>query len=229
MTPHPLDNPLWESLTSRHAALARRHGDVVRYPAEVAPFLAVATDGVDAAAALDALVAPDESVYLLGRTPSVPAGWRLEGPTWLAQMVCRARVAEADGPAIIALTEAHRADVLALTALVYPHYFRPRTMDLGRYFGIYLAGRLAAMIGERMGTDDYQEISAVCTHPDFHGRGYARHLLTWLSNDVHERGRTPFLHVSQDNHRAIRLYEQNGYGDRREIAFWSLRRHEGVD
>jgi GNAT superfamily N-acetyltransferase len=224
MTTHPLDNPLWEALTSRHAAVARRQGEVVRYPAEVAPFLAVPADGVDARAALESLVAAGESVYLLGRAPAVPDGWRLQGPTWLAQMICLAPVAEAGGPAIITLTEAHRADVLALTAQVYPHYFRPRTMDLGRYFGIYQDGRLAAMIGERMGTDDCQEISAICTHPDFHGRGYARHLLSWLSNDVLARGCTPFLHVSQDNHRAIRLYRQNGYRDRREIAFWSLRR-----
>ena len=115
-------------------------------------------------------------------------------------------------------------DVLALTALVYPHYFRPRTMDLGRYFGIYQEGRLAAIIGERMGMDDCQEISAVCTHPDFNGRGYARRLLAWLSNDVLDRGRTPFLHVSHENHRAKQLYERGGYRDRRDIGFWSLRR-----
>jgi len=112
--------------------------------------------------------------------------------------------------------------VLALTALVYPHYFRARTMELGRYFGIYREGRLAAMIGERLGTDRHQEISAVCTHPDFVGQGHARRLLAWLSNDVLARGRLPFLHVSRDNDRAMRLYEQNGYQLRRTIPFWSL-------
>jgi ribosomal protein S18 acetylase RimI-like enzyme len=34
----------------------------------------------------------------------------------------------------------------------------------------------------------------------------------------------PFLHVSQDNTRALRLYERNGYRLRRTIGFWSLRR-----
>lgn len=224
MTAHVLDNPIWQSLVSRHRSLAMRQGEVARYPPALAPFLGVASDGIDASAALEALVAPDDSVFLLGSTPAVPQGWRLEHLAMLAQMVCPARMPDVDGPDIIELTEAHRADVLELTALVYPHYFRPRTMDLGRYFGIYQGERLAAIIGERMGTDDWQEISAVCTHPDFNGRGYARRLLAWLSNDTFARGRTPFLHVSQDNLRAKQLYEQNGYHDRREIAFWSLRR-----
>ena len=224
MTAHILDNPIWESLISRHRPLALQQGDIARYPAAVAPFLGVAADGIDASAALEALVPPDDTVLLLGQTPSVSEGWRLEKLAMLAQMVCPARVAEVDGPEIIELSESHRADVLELTALVYPHYFRPRTMDLGRYFGIYQDGRLAAMIGERMGMDDWQEISAVCTHPDYNGRGYARRLLVWLSNGILERGRTPFLHVSQENLRAKRLYDQNGYHDRCEISFWSLRR-----
>jgi predicted GNAT family acetyltransferase len=137
-------------------------------------------------------------------------------------MICTIPVPVIDGPQVIELGEAHHADVLALTGLVYPHYFRPRTMELGRYFGIYQDGRLAAMIGERLGMAAYQEISAVCTHPDFHGRGYAQRLLALLSNDNLERGRTPFLHVSHRNLRAKRLYERIGYRHRRDIDFWSL-------
>lgn len=224
MTTHILDNPIWESLVSRHQSLALRHGDVARYPADVAPFLGVPASGIDAAAALAALVPADDTVLLLGPTPSVPEGWHLEKLAMLAQMVCPARMAEVDGPDIIELTETHRADVLALTALVYPHYFRPRTVTLGRYFGIYQDGRLAAMIGERMGMAGHREISAVCTDPGYNGRGYARRLLAWLSNDNLARGRTPFLHVSHENTRAKALYAQNGYHVRRDIPFWSLRR-----
>ena len=222
---HVLDNPIWSSLVSRQRAFARGDGDggVVRYPPDVAPFLGIArgADGVDAR--LAALVSPDETVYLLGARPPRPAGWRSSGPHSLAQMVCEAPVPEVDGPAITPLTDAHRDDVLALTALVYPHYFRPRTMDLGRYFGIYDGGRLAAIIGERMATDEWQEISAVCTHPDFNGRGLARRLLAWLGNDILASGRVPFLHVSNENVRAKALYARNGYRTRVDIDFWSLR------
>lgn len=224
MTSHVLDNPIWESLGSRHQSLARRRGDVARYWPDVAPFLGVPTDGIEVAEAIEALVPSGDTVLLLGPTPSAPEGWRLQKLALLAQMVCPSPVDEIDGPEITELSDVHRDDVLELTALVYPHYFRPRTTDLGRYFGVYQDGQLAAIIGERMGMDDWQEISAVCTHPDFNGRGYARRLLAWLSNDNLTRGRTPFLHVSHENARAKQLYEQIGFRHRRDIGFWSLRR-----
>lgn len=219
-----LDNPFWESLQARHRDLALRHGEVARFPAEYAPFIGVRSRDVDASAAFEALIPAEDSVYLLGIAPPMPPGWRLGGPAMLAQMVCDERLEPIDGPEMIALDESHRADVLALTALVYPHYFRARTMDMGRYFGIYQDGQLAAMIGERLGMDEYQEVSAVCTHPDFNGRGYARQLLAMLSNHILESARTPFLHVSLENGRAKTLYERMGYRTRIEIPFWSLRR-----
>ncbi|HEU0307585.1 MAG TPA: GNAT family N-acetyltransferase [Lysobacter sp.] len=219
-----LDNPFWSSLQTRHRDIALRQGDAARYPAEFAPFLGVAHAGVDVAEAVAPLVAPGESVYLIGVAPVVPDGWRLEAFKPLAQMACTAPIEVIDGPEIIPLSDAHRADVLELTALVYPHYFRARTMEMGRYFGIYQEGRLAAIIGERLGTDAYTEMSAICTHPDFNGRGYARRLTAMLTNDTLQRGRTPFLHVSHENARAKQLYEQIGFRHRRDIGFWSLRR-----
>ncbi|WFC40922.1 GNAT family N-acetyltransferase [Pseudoxanthomonas sp. SE1] len=219
-----LDNPFWSALDSIHRGIALRAGDVARYPADHAPFLGVASAAVRVGDAFERLVAPGEAVYLLGVVPTVPVGWALQAFRPLAQMVCDAPLASVDGPEIVPLGEAQRADVLALTALVYPHYFRPCTMDMGRYFGIYEQGRLAAMIGERLGSDATREMSAICTHPDFNGRGYARRLTVWLTNDTLARGVQPFLHVSHENPRAKQLYEQLGYRVRRDIGFWSLRR-----
>lgn len=227
MAVYELDNPFWSSLQTRHRAIALHAGDAARYPVAFAPFLGVAHTGVDMAAA--GLVAAGESVYLLGVAPRAPTGWTLEAFRPLAQMMRTAPMAVNDGPPIIELSAAHRADVLALTALVYPHYFRERTMELGRYFGIYLPDasgntRLAAMIGERLGTDTHTEMSAICTHPDFAGRGYAQRLTAFLTNDTLGHGRTPFLHVSHENARALQLYERMGYTLRRDIDFWALRR-----
>lgn len=219
-----LDNPFWSSLRTRHRDIAVVADDVARYPPEYAPFLGVSSPEARVDDALQALVAPGETVFLLGVLPQVPAGWHCEAFRPLAQMVRETPVAVADGPEVVALGPDREADAIALTALVYPHYFRQRTMDLGRYLGIYVEGRLAAMAGERLGTDDSRELSAICTHPDFSGRGHARRLTALLANDNLERGCTPFLHVSHENTRALALYAKLGFRHRADIGFWSLRR-----
>lgn len=225
MTVHPLDNPFYSALVSLHAGVALQAGEVLRYPAEFAPFLGIPRPDVDLTDPLAALVPQGDSVLLLGFAPAaVPEGWAIERFADLAQMHCDRELPVIDGPGIVELGDAHRADVLALTALVYPHYFRPRTMELGRYFGMYVEGRLAAMIGERLGAPGHREMSAICTHPDFLGRGYARRLTAWLTNQTLQEGRQPFLHVAYANARARGLYEQMGYRLRRDIGFFALRR-----
>jgi predicted GNAT family acetyltransferase len=67
-------------------------------------------------------------------------------------------------------------------------------------------------------------MSAICTHPDFNGLGYARRLTTMLTNRTLAAGRLPFLHVSYENPRAKTLYERMGYRLRADVAFWSLTR-----
>ena len=225
MATHPLDNPFFSALDSLHADIALQAGDVLRYPAEFAPFLGIPQPDVDLAEPLEALVPAGDSVLLLGIAPSaVPDGWVLEPFAELAQMHCDRELEVFDGPDIVELDERHRADVLALAALVYPHYFRNRTMELGRYFGMHADGQLAAMIGERLGTPHTREMSAICTHPDFLGRGHARRLTGFLTNRTLQEGKQPFLHVAYSNARAKLLYAQMGYRLRRDIPFFSLRR-----
>ena len=225
-----LDNPFFSALDSIHRDTALRRGDVARYPADVAPFLGVAHADVEVGDAFDALVPEGDEALMLGIAPArMPGGWKLEPFADLAQMIREETLAVVDGPEILELGEEHRGDVLALTALVYPHYFRPRTMELGRYFGICENGRLAAMIGERLGTPHAREMSAICTHPDFLGRGYARRLTAFLVNDTLAQGRLPFLHVSHANTRAKELYERSGWRMRRDIPFWRLVRAIGAN
>lgn len=220
---HPLDNPVWESLRGRHVSLARKHGAAARYPPEVAPFVATDPDRAGPADDLAALVVPGETVLVVGPDPALPRNWSVREPVPIAQMVCRSRVAHPDGPEITEMSDAHRAHMLALTALVYPHYFRTRSAELGRYIGIFDGEILAAMAGERMGFDGHQEISAVCTHPDYTGRGYAQRLLAELTNACYDDGRLPFLHVSHENMRAKSLYERMGYVHRTDVLLWSVR------
>ncbi len=224
MTTAVLDNPLWSSLSTLHRSIALASGDVLRYPTEVAPFLAVPNPRALTVRALEALVARDETVLMLGAAPEVPTGWQLENLGSILQMICSEPLPALPGPPVLDLAEAHRPAVLALTALVYPLYFRPRTTDLGRYIGILDGDRLAAMLGERMGFPGYREISAVCTHPDHVGRGLARQLLAHETGRLFAEGTTPFLHVSPKNERAVRLYEQNHFRTRTAVPFWALRR-----
>lgn len=224
MPTHPLDNPVWASLRSRHTHLAQMHGGAGRYSAEVAPFVAVDPQAPDAARDLTRLVAAGESVLFVGPAPALASGWSVEGPIPIAQMICSTKIAAGDGPEIVELSAARVNDMLALTALVYPHYFRPRTVEMGRYLGIYQDGKLIAMAGERMGMDDYQEISAVCTHPDFTGRGHAQRLVAEINNAALDNGCVPFLHVSHENTRAKSLYERLGYVHRTDVPLLSVRR-----
>jgi GNAT superfamily N-acetyltransferase len=217
-----LDNPVWSSLTTTHRRFAVAHGGALRFPPEVAPFLAIEAAGPLAPATLDVLVG--EPVFLLGPEVRVPTGWRLENLGTILQMVCDRPLAVPPGPPIALLDEARRPAILELAALVYPHYVRPRTPELGRYHGIAGDGRLDAMIGERMAMSGLREISAVCTRPSAVGRGLARRLLAHASNAIFAQGEAPFLHVSPANTRAVQLYEQNGYRRRIDVPFWSLQR-----
>ena len=217
MTPHPLDNPVWASLGTQHAALARNAGHAARYPADVAPFVAVRESTAHATEQAASLIAPGELVCFVGIAPPLPSGWRIEEAVPIAQMICRTRLENVPGPDVVELSQPHLADMLALTALVYPHYFRPRTIEMGRYVGIYDGNVLAAMAGERMHFDGHREISAVCAHPDYTGRGYARRLIAMLTNAILADGELPFLHFSHENTRAKALYERIGFSFRADI------------
>jgi len=218
-----LDNPVWNSLTTQHASLAISAGGAAKYPAAVAPFGAIAEASRSSALQLANLIGAGELVYLVGVAPEAPPGWLLEPKKPCLQMVCAEIPDEVAGPPLLTMDERHCDDMLELTALVFPGFFRARTLDMGRYLGVYDGARLAAMAGERMRLDGWQEISAVCTHPDYTGRGYAQRLMARLCRDCRARGMTPFLHVYPDNERAIAVYRRLGFVDRTTLPLWSLR------
>lgn len=229
MAAHPLDNPFWSSLDSLHAMHALRSGEVACYPADIAPFIGASRVDAFEPVALSQLMAPGEARLILGVFPDIaPAGWEIERFPDLLQMVCESPLPAIDGPEVVALDANQPQDVLALTALVYPHYFRPRTMVLGDYFGLRPRQWLEAMAGERLGMPGWREMSAICTHPEAIGRGHARRLTTFLTNRTHARGDVPFLHVSPDNARAVELYRRLGYRLRRTLPFAALRRQQAT-
>jgi predicted GNAT family acetyltransferase len=108
--------------------------------------------------------------------------------------------------------------MLALVALTQPGPFGERTVELGEYWGVLEDGRLVAMAGERMEAGTLKEISGVCTHPAFQGRGYARRLMHRLIRLQLARGQTPFLHVMKGNDAARALYARMGFRHHGDIA-----------
>jgi GNAT superfamily N-acetyltransferase len=226
---HPLDNPIWNSLHTEHRSFAVSNALSRRYPAAVGPLSGIARQSTANYEALRELAGPGGVVVLFCQEqPAPPPGWILIRGGVLAQMVS-ARPAD---PVPIALTRGEdfrpltAADVPAmieLAKLTEPGPFRERTIELGPFFGIFQSGRLLAMAGQRTHLPQFVEVSAVCTHPDARGRGYARMLIATVMDEIRQRGKTPFLHSFADNYSAIRVYESLGFTLRRNLELAVLK------
>jgi ribosomal protein S18 acetylase RimI-like enzyme len=224
-TPHPLDRPVWGALTGHHQGLAEGDSLARRYPAAISPLAGTRDDAPECFQALGRLIAPGVSIGLTlldGATPVDP--FEVVSMHPLDQMVWTVIPDRADRLEPVVLGEADVPEMLALVEKTKPGPFGPRTHELGSYLGIREGGRLVAMAGERMRMAGFTEISAVCTEPDFRGRGYGRALMTALGHAISARGEQPFLHVLSGNHAAIALYRQLGFTLRRKFSFALLRR-----
>jgi ribosomal protein S18 acetylase RimI-like enzyme len=212
-----LANPMWSSLTTTHAGFAHTSGPLKRFAPDVAPFCAVEHAGCELGA-VDCLRA-GEAVFFIGTAPSLPASWTVESTFVVLQMVYDAGRAPAhvhDAEAA-SLGQQDISAMLALTALAYPEFFRPRTAELGKYIGVHAPDGLAAIAGQRLACTGYREISAVVTHPEHRGHGHAGRLIRQLTRMILAEGRTPFLHVSASNKSAWTLYENLGFVPTREL------------
>jgi ribosomal protein S18 acetylase RimI-like enzyme len=223
---HPLDNPIWTALTTRQQALAQGDDLARRFPPEIGPLCAVHDEADEAAyRSLAKLAEPGESLILFQEPPQrLPQGWEIEMRGFLTQMVLEEPMPDVPPAEMDVLSDADVPDMLALTQLTKPGPFRERTHTLGTFYGIRQEGRLVAMAGERTNLPGYTEVSAVCTHPDFQGRGYARVLMAQVMRNILERGDTPYLHAWHDNYGAIRVYEKLGYRQRKLLNLGILRR-----
>jgi predicted GNAT family acetyltransferase len=175
---------------------------------------------------LRALVAPGEGVALVTREVlAIPEGWEVLLCRFIDQMVHTLEPVAAPRETPARLGDADIPDMLALTALTKPGPFAERTIRMGRYYGVRSPeGRLMAMAGERMTSIDFTEISAVCTHPDFAGRGLGRVLVSHVLAQLLAEGKQPILHVKTENDGAKRLYERLGFRVNGAMSFVVMRR-----
>ena len=224
---HPLDNVIWQALTTRQSQFAEGSANARRFVREVSPLSGFEEPSEASYAALAALVGDGATTAVFLDQPFTQRpGWEFIIGAPLLQMVCDkpATFAASNGHAILELGSPDSPEMLELTALTKPGPFGTRTHELGTYLGIRDGGRLAAMAGERLKVPGFTEISAVCTHPEHTGKSYARLLMSKIIDCIRARGETPFLHVRQDNTRAIAVYELLGFRARKLLHFAVLRR-----
>lgn len=224
-----LDNPILNALLTEHRSLALSEGVARRYPAPIGPLSGTPDQSLESYDALCTLAGPGGILALFFPDPPVPpTGWSLIRGGVLTQMICRspqlAKTTElAAGTKLRRLGSADVPAMIELATLTEPGPFRERTIELGNFYGIFESDRLLAMAGQRMRVPGFVEVSAVCTHPDARGRGYAGILMSEVIRDVIAEGATPFLHAFADNP-AVRLYERLGFTHRRSFQLAVIKR-----
>jgi predicted GNAT family acetyltransferase len=228
---HPLDNVIWQALTTRQENFAESRDQARRFIREVTSLAGLFEPTERGYASLAELVGIGGTAALFLAEPYVPQpGWTLVADPRLLQMVCETSAYAANGPRpsdpeIIELGSADSPEMIELTTLTKPGPFGPRTHELGNYLGIRIVGKLGAMAGERLKVPGFTEVSAVCTHPDHTGHGYAATLMLEVMRGIRSRGETPFLHVREENLRAIALYERLGFHLRTKLHLAVLRKN----
>jgi predicted GNAT family acetyltransferase len=207
-----LDRPVWASLI--HAPHLAEGGDAAkRFRRDVNLFASACDDSLSSLAALRELVLGCESIFVLQvPTICVPKGLMAARKAQGVQMLATRPIASQTGDcSIVELGDTDAPEMVALAQLTEPGPFLPRTHTMGRFIGVRINGRLAAMAGERMRFPGFTEVSGVCTHPEFRGQGLARRLSSVVANAIQQRGEQPFLHAWTTNHAAIALYESMGF------------------
>ena len=218
---HKLDNPVWYSLAESHQKLAVKYDNTHFYNPDYCAFGAfneILNDSQDLVAYANLV----PSFFIFGTKPNIPQSVLIKDELLCLQMIVRERIEIPYTDEIIKLNEKHRPALLALVKIVYPEYFKSKTADLGNYYGIFKDNELVAITGERMQMNDFIEVSAVITHPEHTGKGYAKQLVAHTANSIFDQNKTPFLHVAEANVAAIKLYEKLGFTTRTKISIWQI-------
>ncbi len=227
---HPLDRPVWATLTTHHATLSEGNALARRFMRDVNLFASSRDDTSASLAALSELMRPDETAFLL-QVPRIvipPGCSEVKSAKGVQMVLARPLSVAATDRDILTLTDADASEMLALATLTEPGPFLSRTHVMGHFRGIRIDGRLAAMAGERMRFPGHTEVSGVCTHPDFRGRGLARRLSAAVVAGIEARGEQAFLHAWSSNAAAISLYQGLGFEVRTEVNVSVLKRGGAV-
>ncbi|NTS41372.1 GNAT family N-acetyltransferase [Flavisolibacter sp. BT320] len=223
-----LFNPVYDALQTGDRTLSIGSGKVKFFNTDVSPFVGIETGYQNGFADLQAQLPAGR--LILHATPDdipTPDGWTmLHKIPGIQMLLTDAFQKQERTMQFVSLTTKDVPSMVELATLTRPGPFGTKTILFGNYQGIFVNGRLAAMTGQRLHPNHYTEISAVCTHPDFLGRGYAAALVQHQAEAILANGQKAFLHVRKDNDRAIGLYERLGFAYSGDMNFYFMKRDE---
>jgi len=223
-----LNNPVYYALQSGDAHLGAGTEKVKYFDERVSPFVGFSDDHESGFDELYHVLPAGRKILCATRNIlKEQDGWQLTHEIKGLQFVFTGnRIAEDHSFSLVSLQPKHVDEMIALARLTKPGPFDRRTIEFGHYYGIFENDQLVAMAGQRLHVYNYSEVSAVCTHPNHLGKGYAAALIRQQLNIICNSGQIPFLHVRDDNERAIALYERLGFTENGAMNFYFLQRKE---
>lgn len=223
---HVLDNPIYYALTSGHSHISKGTNEVKYYIEDITAFAGLKDNSQNNLNTLYQISPPESLFVFFSTTPvEIPGQWKLLNQINMFQFVFRSKEMPKTGATgITDLDLQHVREMINLVELTKPGPFLARTIELRNYTGIFTEGKLAAMAGHRFFPSPYREVSAVCTHPDHLGKGYAYKILQEQIKRILLRAEIPFLHVRNDNDGAIKLYRKLGFEIRTDMMAYVIRK-----
>lgn len=223
---HVLDNPIYYALTSGHCHIAKGLEEVKYYIEDITTFAGLKDNSHENLNTLYQISPPNSLFVFFSKTPvEIPTQWKLLTQIDMFQFIFRGKeMPIADATGITDLNLEHVAEMIDLVELTKPGPFLAKTIELSNYTGIFVDGKLATMAGHRFHPSPYREVSAVCTHPDHLGKGYAFKILQEQIKRILLRSEIPFLHVRNDNEGAIKLYHKLGFEIRTDMIAYVIKK-----
>ncbi|WP_443947314.1 GNAT family N-acetyltransferase [Pedobacter sp. AW1-32] len=223
---HILDNPIYNALRSNHQHISSGTTEVKVYDEEITAFAGFNEYSSENYDQLHK-ISSGKNVHVVFTLESVKEmkNWEIVHTIDMFQMVYNQQtVSKNENNNFVELDNQHIPQMNELVELTKPGPFLSRTIELGNYIGFFNDRQLISMLGQRLNPYSFVEISAVCTHPNHLGNGYARVLLNEQIRRITENNQVPFLHVKNDNQAAIKLYEKVGFNVRTEMIATVLKK-----